>query len=107
MRWGPVCGKLSLIYRLQYRQQFSGIRHMQSGQQEIISPVFEWRNQERPVWLCTILKTWGSSPRPVGSMMAATLDGEIAGSIPRGCAEVDFLEAPSDGRLSAQYGPAG
>jgi len=80
---------------------------MQSGQQEIISTVFEWLNQERPVWLCTILKTWGSSPRPVGSMMAATLDGEIAGSISGGCIEEDFLEQLRDGSLKAQYDTEG
>lgn len=76
---------------------------MQNGQQEIVSTVFEWLNQKRPVWLCTILKTWGSSPRPVGSMMAATLDGEIAGSISGGCIEEDFLEQLRDGSLKAQY----
>jgi len=80
---------------------------MQSGQQEIIATVFEWLNQERPVWLCTILKTWGSSPRPVGSMMAATLDGEIAGSISGGCIEEDFLEQLRDGSLKAQYDTEG
>lgn len=76
---------------------------MQSGQQHIISSVLQWLSQERPVWLCTILKTWGSSPRPIGSMMAATLDGEIAGSISGGCIEEDFLEQLRDGSLKAQY----
>lgn len=76
---------------------------MQSGQQHIITSVFEWLSQDRPVWLCTILKTWGSSPRPIGSMMACTLDGEIAGSISGGCIEEDFLEQLRDGSLKSQY----
>lgn len=76
---------------------------MQSGQQHIITSVFEWLSAERPVWLCTILKTWGSSPRPIGSMMAATLDGDLAGSISGGCIEEDFLEQLRDGSLKAQY----
>lgn len=76
---------------------------MQSGQQHIISSVLQWLSEERPVWLCTILKTWGSSPRPIGSMMVATLDGEIAGSISGGCIEEDFLEQLRDGSLRTQY----
>ena len=76
---------------------------MQSGQQHIITSVFEWLSAERPVWLCTILKTWGSSPRPIGSMMACTLDGEIAGSISGGCIEEDFLAQLRDGSLKSQY----
>ena len=76
---------------------------MQSGQQHIISSVLEWLDHDRPVWLCTILRTWGSSPRPIGSMMACTLDGEIAGSISGGCIEEDFLVQLRDGSLKSQY----
>jgi len=76
---------------------------MQSGQQHIISSVLEWLDLDRPVWLCTILRTWGSSPRPIGSMMACTLDGEIAGSISGGCIEEDFLVQLRDGSLKSQY----
>jgi len=80
---------------------------MQSGQQHIINSVFEWLVQDRPVWLCTILRTWGSSPRPIGSMMACTLDGEIAGSISGGCIEEDFLVQLRDGSLKSQYDSEG
>lgn len=80
---------------------------MQSGQQHIISSVLEWLEHERPVWLCTILRTWGSSPRPIGSMMACTLDGEIAGSISGGCIEEDFLVQLRDGSLKSQYDDEG
>ena len=76
---------------------------MQSSQQQIISHVESWLKTKRPVWLCTILKTWGSSPRPIGSMMACTMDGELVGSISGGCIEEDFLEQLRDGTLKAQY----
>ncbi len=76
---------------------------MQSGQQHIIIKVSESLQREQPVWLCTILKTWGSSPRPIGSMMACTLDGDIAGSISGGCIEEDFLEQLRDGSLKTQF----
>ena len=76
---------------------------MQSSQQQIISHVQQWLHGGRPVWLCTIMKTWGSSPRPIGAMMACTMDGELVGSISGGCIEEDFLEQLRDGSLKAQY----
>ncbi|MBL4819375.1 MAG: XdhC family protein [Gammaproteobacteria bacterium] len=76
---------------------------MLSSQQHIISRVAEWLESGKSVWLCTILKTWGSSPRPIGSMMACTPDGELVGSISGGCIEEDFLEQLRDGSLKQQY----
>lgn len=76
---------------------------MQSSQQQIVSHVSSWLSNQKPVWLCTILKTWGSSPRPIGAMMACTLDGELVGSISGGCIEEDFLEQLRDGSLKEQY----
>lgn len=76
---------------------------MLSSQQQIITCVQQWLEADKPVWLCTILKTWGSSPRPIGAMMACTLDGELMGSISGGCIEEDFLEQLRDGSLKEQY----
>ncbi len=76
---------------------------MQSSQQQIISHVDQWLQSSKSVWLCTILKTWGSSPRPIGAMMACTPNGELVGSISGGCIEEDFLEQLRDGSLKSQY----
>ena len=65
---------------------------MLSSQQQIISFVTDHLQGKTPVWLCTIIKTWGSSPRPIGAMMACTMKGELVGSISGGCIEEDFLE---------------
>ena len=80
---------------------------MLSSQQQIISSVARWLREGKPAWLCTILKTWGSSPRPIGAMMACTMDGELMGSISGGCIEEDFLEQLRDGSLKAQYDAMG
>ncbi len=80
---------------------------MQSSQQHIITHISQWLDQGKPAWLCTILKTWGSSPRPIGSMMACTLDGELVGSISGGCIEEDFLQQLRDGSLKAQFDAKG
>lgn len=76
---------------------------MQSSQQQIISFVNDCLMDQKAVWLSTILKTWGSSPRPIGAMMACTADGELIGSISGGCIEEDFLEQLRDGSLKSQY----
>ena len=76
---------------------------MQSSQQQIISHVATWLQGQKPVWLSTILKTWGSSPRPIGAMMACTVDGDLIGSISGGCIEEDFLEQLRDGSLKFQF----
>ena len=80
---------------------------MLSSQQQIVTHVSKWLESDRPVWLCTILKTWGSSPRPIGAMMACTLDGELVGSISGGCIEEDFLEQLRNGQLKSQYDAEG
>ncbi len=76
---------------------------MLSSQQQIISFVKDSLHRGKSVWLCTILKTWGSSPRPIGAMMACTFDGELVGSISGGCVEEDFLEELREGKLKDLY----
>ncbi len=80
---------------------------MQSSQQHVISQTRRWLDAGSPVWLCTILRTWGSSPRPIGAMMACTPDGELVGSISGGCIEEDFLEQLQDGSLKARHDEEG
>jgi len=80
---------------------------MLSSQQHIIARVAAWLKRGEPVWLATILETWGSSPRPVGAMLACALGGELAGSISGGCVEEDFLEQLGDGSLKARHDAEG
>ena len=76
---------------------------MLSSQQQIIGRALQWLGSEQSVWLCTILKTWGSSPRPVGAMMACTPEGDLIGSISGGCIEEDFLEQLRNGLLKQRF----
>lgn len=46
-----------------------------------------WLAEGRPVALASVIATWGSSPRPVGSLMAIAADGAMAGSVSGGCIE--------------------
>lgn len=51
----------------------------------------EWTRRGEEVWLCSVLATYGSSPRPPGALLAATRGGEHSGSLSGGCVEDDFL----------------
>ena len=46
-----------------------------------------WLAADQRVWLCTVVRTWGSSPRPPGSLMAVNEAGQWIGSVSGGCLE--------------------
>ena len=49
-----------------------------------------WRLEGMSASLVTIVRTWGSSPRPIGSIMAMSEDGTVVGSVSGGCVEDDL-----------------
>ena len=64
---------------------------MQAIDHEVLQHALDWLEDTRP-WLCTIVKTLGSSPRPVGSVVVITDDGRQVGSVSGGCVEEDLVE---------------
>ncbi len=46
----------------------------------------------KQTWLCTVVQTYGSSPRPAGSMLVVNSDGQLCGSLSGGCIEDDLIE---------------
>ena len=53
----------------------------------VLEQAATWRQQGREVALATVVATWGSSPRPVGSQMAVDDRSNMAGSVSGGCIE--------------------
>src|SRR2546425_3411896 len=65
---------------------------MDSVDIEVLRTAEAWRKQGRRVALGTIVKTWGSAPRPVGAMVAIRDDGQVVGSVSGGCVEDDLID---------------
>ena len=66
---------------------------MNSLDQQVIVQLSEWLHAGKQCWLCTIISTFGSSPRPVGSLLACNEDGLYVGSLSGGCVEDDLRES--------------
>ena len=75
---------------------------MDSVDIEVLRSVEEWRKAGRRATLGTIVKTWGSAPRPVGALVAIRDDGQIAGSVSGGCVEDDLVEKVRAKAVAAQ-----
>jgi len=58
----------------------------------VLRQLRDWRRAGRHALLATVVRTWGSSPRPVGSIMALSEDGAVVGSVSGGCIEDDLIE---------------
>ncbi|WBY01014.1 XdhC family protein [Ramlibacter tataouinensis] len=57
----------------------------------VLRTLRDWRRVGRRALLATVVRTWGSSPRPVGSIMALADDGAVVGSVSGGCIEDDLI----------------
>src|SRR5256885_10969159 len=60
---------------------------MLAREDDILKAAEDWRRQGRGVALATVVETWGSAPRPVGSSLVIDEDGNFLGSVSGGCVE--------------------
>jgi xanthine dehydrogenase accessory factor len=65
---------------------------MDSVDLEVLRKSVEWLDAGKRVLLVTVVKTWGSSPRPPGALLAVREDGHVVGSVSGGCIEDDIVE---------------
>ena len=64
--------------------------------QDVLRIALEWRRSGRAVALATVVRTWGSSPRPVGSNLVIASDGSFEGSVSGGCVEGAVITAAKE-----------
>ena len=74
----------------------------EAGGGGVLEAAAKWAAEGRGAALATVVATWGSSPRPVGSRMAVDENGAMRGSVSGGCIEGavvrEALDAIADGR---------
>ena len=75
---------------------------IENADQQVLSQLTRWIKAGKKAWLATVVKTWGSSPRPVGSLLCCNEDGHVAGSLSGGCIEEDLLEKITNGELATK-----
>lgn len=64
---------------------------MQQEDQQVLADALAWLAAGKRVWLVNVVRTWGVSPRPVGSWAALDENGLLSGSVSGGCIEDDLL----------------
>jgi xanthine dehydrogenase accessory factor len=65
---------------------------MDSTDLEVLKSCGQWLDGRHRCQLVTVIRTWGSSPRPEGAMLAIRDDGRVVGSVSGGCIEDDLID---------------
>jgi xanthine dehydrogenase accessory factor len=73
---------------------------MNSTDIDVIRTALDWQGRGHRVVLGTVVRTWGSAPRPPGSLMIIRDDGQVAGSVSGGCIEDDLVRRVAAGELA-------
>jgi xanthine/CO dehydrogenase XdhC/CoxF family maturation factor len=69
---------------------------------EVLEDIKKWRGEGKQVALATVVKVYGSSPRPLGAKMAISSTGEMTGSVSGGCVEGAVFEEMQKAMKSGQ-----
>ena len=64
---------------------------MNSTDLSVLNSAVSWLQAGHSLAIATVVQTWGSAPRPVGSWLAIREDGQVAGSVSGGCVEDDLI----------------
>ena len=72
----------------------------------VLRDLRDWRRAGQRALLVTVVRTWGSSPRPIGSILALCENGRVTGSVSGGCIEDDLAHRYRQQWQATAPGPA-
>ena len=72
---------------------------MDSVDLQVLKSARDWLKAGHRVVMATVIRTWGSAPRPIGALTAIRDDGMVAGSVSGGCIEDDMVLQVRSGEL--------
>lgn len=64
---------------------------------QVLHKARAWHAENHPVWLVTVIETWGAAPRPPGALLAIRSNGLVDGSVSGGCVEDGLIERARHG----------
>ncbi|MBB3898825.1 MULTISPECIES: XdhC family protein [Roseococcus] len=70
--------------------------------EDMLETAAAWAEAGEQVAIATVVETWGSSPRPAGSMLVVTASGRMAGSVSGGCIEGAVAEVAQETMRTGQ-----
>ena len=97
--------KVSLVcWHRKFRAYFRGLIKLNGSNWHVLNVLNHWLSEGLSPWLATVIETYGSSPRPVGSMMMYHPEKGIVGSLSGGCIEQELTnqlaDQPGENRFS-------
>ena len=75
---------------------------MRAANHNVLEKTYEWLKEGKACWLSTVVATYGSSPRPEGSLMVCDASQHVVGSLSGGCVEEDLVEKLINGELDGR-----
>jgi len=75
---------------------------MDSVDLDVLKTSLAWLQAGRTAYLATVVRTWGSAPRPVGATTVIRDDGLVAGSVSGGCVEDDMIDKVKSGAVAVR-----